>query len=53
VNGYKNLTQINFPVEGPEDTMGFTMKEKQTLTREYAPPVSTSRPEIVILIDKK
>jgi hypothetical protein len=29
-----NLTQLE---DGPERMMGFTMKEKQALTREYAP----------------
>jgi hypothetical protein len=33
----KILTPIKSSGEGPEDRMGFTMKEKQTLTREYAP----------------
>jgi hypothetical protein len=34
----KILTQINPADEGSEGYMGFSMKEKQTLTREYAPP---------------
>jgi hypothetical protein len=33
----KILPTYAYPEEGPEGIMGFTMKEKQTLTREYAP----------------